>query len=69
MNPLDSIPTTTSISRSTNGAAISFTEALRVLMSDSTGVMSLNTIPFFGKSGTSLILFAIDSILFLEAIV
>ena len=33
-------------------------------MSDNTGVISLNTIPFFGKSGTSLILLAISLIFF-----
>src|SRR5512144_2627984 len=63
MKPRDSIPITLSIRSPFQRATRASITARKVTASESTGVMSLKTIPFFGKSGTSRILARTASIM------
>jgi len=51
--PRDSIDTTREMRASRNGAVMSSTARRNAVGSSNNGVMSLNTIPGLGKSGTS----------------
>ena len=53
MNPRLSMPTTAWMPAARNGLHISSTACRSASTLPSSGVMSLNIMPFFGKSGTS----------------